>query len=147
MRHMLGVYMVVVALFIPCLVAGAEPLLVAVASDDPESTSPVSNFAAFSQYYLLFSGLDMVQVLRNPFLDKGPGGGPRVVEYLAQKGVGILVAGRFGPPMIDVMDRKGMRYFQYSGVAQDAVERAANHLKPAEKGDGGKPGDRGRTEK
>jgi predicted Fe-Mo cluster-binding NifX family protein len=112
-----------------------------VASDDPESTSLVSNFAAFSQYYLLFSALNMVQVLRNPFLDKGPGAGPLVVEYLAEKGVGTLIAGRFGPPMIDAMDRKGMRYFQYSGVAQDAVERAVNYLKPAEKGGGGKPGD------
>jgi len=130
MRHMLGVYVVVVALLIPCLAASAEPLLVAVASDDPESTSPVSNFAAFSQYYLLFSGLNMVQVLRNPFLDKGPGAGPLVVEYLAQKGVGILVAGRFGPPMIEAMDRKGMKYFQLSGIAQEAAERVAKSLRP-----------------
>ena len=142
MRHIIGVYVVVAALLIPCLAAGAQPLLVAVASDDPESTSPVSNVAAFSQYYLLFSSLNMVQVLRNPFLDKGPGAGPLVVEYLAEKGVGTLIAGRFGPPMIDAMDRKGMRYFQFSGiVAQDAVERVVNYLKPADRGGGGKPGD------
>ncbi len=90
MRHMLRMYMVLLCLLIPCLAAGAEPLLVAVASDDPESTSLVGNFAARSQYYLLFSGLNMVQVLRNPFLDKGPGAGPLVVEYLAQKGSGAF---------------------------------------------------------
>jgi predicted Fe-Mo cluster-binding NifX family protein len=127
---MVGVYVVVAALLIPCPAVGAEPLLVAVASNDVESTALVSDFAARSEYYLLFSGLDMVQVLRNPFLDKGPGAGPLVVEYLAKKGVGILVAGRFGPPMMDAMDRRGMRYFQYSGVAQEAAERVANSLRP-----------------
>ena len=44
--------------------------------------------------------------------------------------------------MIDAMDIKGMKYFQFSGiVAQDAVERVVNYLKPAEKGGGRKPGD------
>ncbi len=44
--------------------------------------------------------------------------------------------------MIEAMNRKGMKYFQFSGiVAQDAVERVVNYLKPAEKGSGEKPGD------
>ena len=76
----------------------------------------------------------MVEVLRNPFLDKGPGRSPLVVDYLAKKGVAILVAGRFGPPMIDAMNRKGMKYFQFSGVAQEAAERVVNYLKPAKSG-------------
>ena len=141
MRHTLRTCMVLIALLIPCLAAGAEPLLVAVASNDVESTALVSDFAARSEYYLLFSGLNMVQVLNNPFVDKGPGAGPLVVEYLAEKGVAIIVAGRFGPPMIYAMDRKGMKYFQFSGVAQEAVERVGN--KPAGKGGGEKPNDRG----
>ena len=122
-------------------------LLIAVASDDVEATSIVGQYPAFSRYYLLFSGLNMVQVLNNPFLDKGVGAGPLVVDYLTQKGVAILVAGGFGPPMIEAMKRKGMRYFQFSGVAQDAVERAVNYLKSAGKGGGEKPGDRGPAEK
>ena len=129
-RHTLWICALLPALLLPCLAGGAEPLFIAVASDDVESTSIVSNFAARSEYYLLFSGITMVEVLRNPFLDKGPGAGPLVVDYLAKKGVGILVAGRFGPPMIEAMNRRGMKYFLYSGVAQDAAERVVNYLKP-----------------
>jgi|GEM_PF-6103131 len=147
MRHTLRMCMVLAVLLVPCLTSGAEPLLIAVASDDVEATSIVGNFAAHSPYYLLFSGITMVQVLRNPFLDKGPGAGPLVVDYLAQKGVAILVAGRFGPPMIEAMNRKGMRYFLYSGVAQEAVERVVKYLKPAEKKGGEKRGNRGPAEK
>jgi len=120
-------------LLMPSLVKGGEPLLIAVASDDVEATSLVSNFAARCQYYLLFSGTDFVQVLSNPFLQKGPGAAPLVVDYLAQKGVGVVVAGRFGPLMIEAMNRRGMKYFQFSGVAQDAAERVANFFRPPKK--------------
>ena len=146
MRHTLWIC-AFLALLVPCLAESAEPLLIAVASDDVESTSIVGNFAARSQQYLLFSGITMVEVLRNPFLDKGPGAGALVVDYLAQKGVAILVAGRFGPPMIEAMNRRGMKYFLYSGVAQEAVERVVNYLKPAKKGGGEKPDDWGPAEK
>jgi len=114
----------------PFLANGAEPFLIAVASDDKEATSLVSDYAARSRYYLLFSGTDFVQVVHNPFLDKGPGAAPGVVDYLAQKGVGLLIAGRFGPFMIEALDKKGMKYFQFSGVAKEAAARAADFLRP-----------------
>lgn len=105
-----------------------ERLLVAVASEDREATSLVSDFAGRSRYYLLFSGTDFVQVLENPFLDRGPGAGPDVVEYLAQKGVGLLIAGRFGPLMTEALGRSGMKYFRFSGPAQEAVARAGGSI-------------------
>jgi len=120
-------------LLMPCLASGAEPFLIAVASDDVEATSLVSNLAARCQYYLLFSGTDFVQVVSNPFLQKGPGAAPLVVDYLGQKGVGVVVAGRFGPYMIEAMNRRGMKYFQFSGTAQEAAERVINFLRPPKK--------------
>jgi predicted Fe-Mo cluster-binding NifX family protein len=105
----------------------AEPLLIAVASDDKEATSLVSDFAGRSRYYLLFSGTDFVQVVQNPFLDRGRGAAPGVVDYLAQKGVGLLIAGRFGPLMIEALDRKGIKYFQFSGgIAPKKMRWAGN---------------------
>ncbi len=141
MRRMLWICAVLPALLLLPLANGAEPLLTAVASDGVESTSIVSNLAARSQYYLLFSGINMVEVLRNPFLDKGPGAGPLVVDYLASKGVGILVAGGFGPPMLEALNRRGMKHFLCSGVAQEAAERTAAYLKPKENSGGGNPQD------
>ena len=120
-------------LLMPFLGSGAEPLLIAVASDDQEATSLVSDFAARSRYYLLFSGTDFVQVVPNPFLDKGRDAASNVLDYLSQKGVGLLIAGRFGPFMIEAMDKKGMKYFQFSGVAKEAAARAADFLRPPQK--------------
>jgi predicted Fe-Mo cluster-binding NifX family protein len=113
--------------------SGAEPLLVAVASDDVEATSLVSQTAGRSRYYLLFSGTDFVQVLENPFLAKGPGATPSLVEYLAQRGVGVVVAGGFGPLMIEAMDKKGMKHIIFSGAAQEAAERVVDFLRPPKK--------------
>jgi len=115
------------------LTNGAEPFLIAVASDDVEATSLVSNFGARSRYYLLFSGTDFVQVVSNPFLPKAGEAAPLVVDYLAQKGVGVVVAGRFGPYMIEAMNRRGMKYFQFTGTAQEAAERVINFLRPPKK--------------
>jgi predicted Fe-Mo cluster-binding NifX family protein len=122
-----------VLLLLPSLASGAERLLVAVASDDVEATSLVSKTAGRSRYYLLFSGTDFVQLLDNPFLAKGPGATPSLVEYLAQKGVGVIVAGGFGPLMIEAMDQKGMKYIIFSGIAQEAAERVVDFLRPPKK--------------
>jgi predicted Fe-Mo cluster-binding NifX family protein len=122
----------------PVLVSAADPLLIAVASDNQEATSLVGNFAARSRYYLLFSQtLELVQVVQNPFLSEEERAAPLIVDYLAQKGVGVIVAGRFGPPMIKAMNRKEMRYIQYSGVAREAVQRVINFLRPPEGKTGG----------
>ena len=115
------------------LASGAERLLIAVASDSVEATSLVSKTGGRSRYYLLFSGTDFVQVLDNPFLAKGPGATPSLVEYLAQKGVGVVVAGGFGPLMVEAMDQKGMKYIIFSGIAQEAAERVVDFLRPPKK--------------
>ena len=108
---------------------GAEPSLIAVASDDVEATSLVSNTAGRSRYYLLFSGTNFVQLLDNPFLAMGPRATPSLVEYLSQKGVGVVIAGGFGPLMIEAMDQKGMKYIIFSGTAQEAVDRVPHFLR------------------
>ena len=119
-----------VLLLVPSLGGGAEPLLIAVASEGQESTSLVSDFAGRSRHYLLFSGTDFIQALQNPFLDKGRGAVPDVADYLARKGVGLLVAGRFGPFMIEALDRKGIKYFPFSGPSQEAAARVVNSMRP-----------------
>jgi len=120
-------------LLAPFPAIGAEPLLIAVASDSVEATSLVSKTGGRSRYFLIFSGTDFVQVLDNPFLAKGPGATPSLVEYLAQKGVGVVVAGGFGPLMVEAMEQKGMKYVIFSGIAQEAAERVVDFLRPPKK--------------
>ena len=133
-RQSLNLALAALALLVmPSLASGAGPFLIAVASDDVEATSLVSKTGGRSRYYLLFSGTDFVQVLDNPFLAKGPGATPSLVEYLAQKGVGVVVAGGFGPLMIEAMEQKGMKYFIFSGIAQEAAERVVDFLRKPKK--------------
>jgi predicted Fe-Mo cluster-binding NifX family protein len=120
-------------LLAPFPAIGAEPLLVAVASDSVEATSLVSKTGGRSRYFLIFSGTDFVQVLDNPFLAKGPGATPSMVEYLAQKGVGVVVAGGFGPLMVEAMEQRGMKYMIFSGIAQEAAERVVDFLRRSKK--------------
>jgi len=126
--------LVLALILMPVLASAADPFLIAVASDTQEATSLVSSFAARSRYYLLFSQtLELVQVVQDPFLDKGFGAAPLVVDYLAQKRVGVVVAGRIAPYMIEAMNRRGMKYFLFSGTAQAAAERVVNFLRPSTK--------------
>ena len=137
-RQSLNLALAALALLVmPSLASGAGPFLIAVASDDVEATSLVSKTGGRSRYYLLFSGTDFVQVLDNPFLARGPGATPSLVEYLAQKGVGVVVAGGFGPLMIEAMEQKGMKYIIFSGIAQDAAEQVVNSLRPPKKDEKG----------
>ncbi len=119
--------------FVPFPAQGAEPILIAIASDDVEATSLVSYSAGRSRYYLLFSGTDFVQTLDNPFLAEGPGVAQLLVEYLAQKGVGVIIAGGFDPLMIGTMDNKGIKYIIFSGIAQVAAERVIKLFPPQKK--------------
>ena len=120
-------------LLIPMAASGADSFLIAVASDDVEATSLVGSFPARSRYFLLFSGTDFVQVISNPFLSGGSEAASLVVDYLAQKGVGVVVAERFGPLMIQAINRKGMKYIQFSGAAKEAAEQVVISLRPPKK--------------
>jgi len=133
MKKLIRNLAILALILLPSLTSGAERFLIAVASDSVESTSLVSKTGGRSRYYLLFSGTDFVQVLDNPFLSQGPGGTPSLVEYLAQKGVGVVVAGGFGPLMIETIEQKGMKYIIFSGTAQEAAERVVNFLRPPKK--------------
>ena len=44
-----------------------------------------------------------------------------------------MIAGGFGPLMIEAMDQKGMKYIIFSGIAQEAAERVVDFLRPPKK--------------
>jgi predicted Fe-Mo cluster-binding NifX family protein len=46
-----------------------------------------------------------------------------VVNFLAGKGVTVVLAGKFGDKMIDAMKGAGMAYVEFTGIADDGVKK------------------------
>jgi predicted Fe-Mo cluster-binding NifX family protein len=106
-----------------------EPLvkqvtIIAVASGGNDAVSLISNTADRSPYYLIFADTgELLDVLDNPYSDKQGDVAPAVLSLLAQSKVDVIVAARFSAAMLAAMKARGIRYVQFEGVAQDAVDR------------------------
>lgn len=101
---------------------GAE--LIAVAADTNQASSLVGRSAVRCTYYLIFAGTgELPEVLKNPYRGQRRGAGASAVDFLARKGVTIIVAENFSPGIARIMHARGIKAVQYHGVARDAVTR------------------------
>jgi len=108
--------------------AGQEDgVKIAVASDNKNATSHVGTIAGRSPYYLMFDSTGkLAEVIENPYKNARGGAGPSTANFLAEKGVTIVIAETFGGKMINAMKRKGMTHFEFKGIANDAVKKVLN---------------------
>jgi predicted Fe-Mo cluster-binding NifX family protein len=107
------------------LSAGERPAgKIAVAAADKTATSAVVNQPASAPYFLFFDGEGkLLEAVENPYKNtENPG--PEVINFLAGKGATIVVAGFFGPKIIDIAKSKDMTPVAFKGTAQDAVKKA-----------------------
>ena len=106
--------------------AGQEVAVkIAVASNNKNTTSNVAAMAGRSPYYLMFDSTGKLsEVIENPYKDARGGAGPSTANFLAEKGVTIVIAETFGGKMINAMKSKGMTHFKFKGIANDAVKKA-----------------------
>lgn len=65
----------------------------------------------------------LVEAADNPYKDAGNAGIP-ALEFLASKGVKVLVAEGFGSRIVEVMKSKDMRPIEFKGSAIDAIKKA-----------------------
>jgi len=105
--------------------AGQEVVVkIAVASNNKNTTSNVAAMAGRSPYYLMFDSTGkLAEVIENPYKNARGGAGPSTANFLAEKGVTIIIAETFGGKMINAMKSKGMTYFEFKGIATDAVKK------------------------
>ena len=97
---------------------------IAVAADGQTPAAAVAAQPGRSPFFLLFDEKGtFVQALANPYKDQG-GSGISAVDFLASKGVTVLVAAGYGPRIVDVMKGKGIQPVELSGNAGDAVKKA-----------------------
>jgi predicted Fe-Mo cluster-binding NifX family protein len=113
------------ALVFPLLFFGSAAVadaatLIAVASDSNQATSLVSEDAGRCRYYLIFAGTgELLDVLDKPYSGSPYRQGPALVDLLVEKGITVIVAEGFGPPMIEAMKARGISYEQFRGIARE----------------------------
>ena len=105
--------------------AELENMKIAVAADNKTAKASVSNMAAKCPYYLIFNNKgELIEVIDNPYRDASRNAGPSAANFLAQKGIDIIVAESFGSKMVNTLENKGVTHFEFKGLAEDAVKRA-----------------------
>jgi predicted Fe-Mo cluster-binding NifX family protein len=105
------------------LAFAGEKEKIAVAANDKTPAASVSKQAGPSLFFLIFDGKgNLIETIANPY--KGGGGGIAVADFLAGKGVTIVVAQEFGNRIIEVMKGKGIRAVAFTGTAEEAVKKA-----------------------
>ena len=105
--------------------AELENMKIAVAADNKTVKASVSNIAAKCPYYLIFNNKgELIEVIDNPYRDASRNAGPSAANFLAQKGIDIIVAESFGSKMVNTLENKGVTHFEFKGLAEDAVKRA-----------------------
>jgi predicted Fe-Mo cluster-binding NifX family protein len=97
---------------------------IAVAADGNTVSASVADQPGRSSFFLLFDKQGaFVEAANNPYKGAQNAGIP-TMDFLASKGIKVLVAGSFGSRILGVMKDKGIRPVEFKGSAQDAVKRA-----------------------
>lgn len=125
MRTRLGVafMLLLMTLWTGTVLHAAEEPGIAVAAEGQTGSAQVSRQAARSPYFLFFNQQgDLVEAVANPYLQAAGGAGPRVVEFLAAKGVHTVIASEFGAKMTRAMKEKGIVFSIATGNVKDAVQ-------------------------
>ncbi len=105
--------------------AEMKKMKIAVAADSKTAEAFVSSKAARCPYYLIFDSKGkLTEVIDNPYEDASGGAGPSAANFLAQRGVTMVVAGNFGSKIINTLKNSGVTHFEFKGSVGDAVKRA-----------------------
>jgi len=96
---------------------------IAVATEGDTPAAKVSSQAGFSPFFLLFDqqGI-LLEAMKNPVQTGGMGSGTAVMDFLASKGVKVIVAEGFGSRIVQYITSKEMKQVEYTGNAAEAVK-------------------------
>jgi len=119
----------VVLFLVPAMTYAAQKnaAKIAVASNSKDAASSISSKAGKCPYYFIFDSKgELIEVIDNPYKDAQRGAGTQTADFLAGKGVTVIVAEKFGDKMIGAMRNNSMDYFQLNGAVNDAVKKVLN---------------------
>lgn len=124
MKNVIAACLWALLLATPVPVPAQQAPMVAVAANGNTVLASVGNQPGRSPFFLFFDGQGaFVTAASNPYKDAGNAGIP-TLDFLAGKGIKVVVAESFGPKIVQVMKDKGMRPVEFKGGAKDAVRKA-----------------------
>ena len=98
-----------------------EKIAVAANGQTPEAS--VSAQAGRAPFFLFFDeNGKLTEAIPNPAKDS-QNSGIAVADFVAGKGVTIVVAEAYGPQIVQVMKSKGIRAIAFKGSAEEAVKK------------------------
>jgi len=104
--------------------AQKDAVKIAVASNSKDAASSISDKAGKCPYYLMFDSTgQLIEVVENPYENAQRGAGQQTADFLANKGVTLIIAGDFGEKMIGAMRGNSTDYLQLQGTIDDAVKK------------------------
>ena len=107
----------------PALTQSKAPTI-AVAANGNTVLASVGSQPGRSPFFLLFDGQGtLAEAASNSYKDAG-NAGISTLDFLAGKGIKVVVAESFGSKIVEVMKDKGMRPVEFKGGAKDAVKKA-----------------------
>ena len=109
--------------------AGDSELKVAAATDDQEKNGLISMVAARAPYFMIFDkNGHLLETVVNPYTDAESGAGSKTVNFLAEKEVTVIIAGRFGRKMKAALKGSNITYIEQQGTVIDKVKEVT-HVK------------------
>ena len=110
-------------LFTGICAAGEPEIKIAVAADGQEKSGQISMEAGRAPYYLFFDGAgNLLETAVNPYVAAAGGAGRSTAQFLAQKKVTTVIAGRFGGKMAAVLKTLNIKYIEEQGSIIDGVK-------------------------
>ena len=123
MLRIMIIFITLVLMFPPCS-GGEEDIIIAVASDGKTLKDSVSQRAARCPYFLFIDGTGkLLEAVDNPYADTRGGAGVSAANFLAERNVTIVIAGRFGDKMKNVLETKEIAYFESQGIVEEAIKK------------------------
>lgn len=118
-----SIFIILAILFmVSSLAFAGEKEKIAVAANDKTPAASVSKQAGPSPFFQIFDGKGkLIETIANPF--KEGGGGIAVADFLAGKGVTVVVAEGFGDKIVQVMKDKGIKAIAFKGSVEEAVKK------------------------
>ena len=119
----IGLLILVVSFLIAGFVYAGQKERIAVAADEKMPEAAVSSQAGRSSFFLLFDEKGrFLEAISNPYTE-AKSRGVAVADFLAAKGVTVVVAGDFGDRIVEGIKNKGIRAVAFKGKAADAVKK------------------------
>ncbi len=117
-------FVAILSLFVAFNANSTEDIAsIAVAANGPGPEATISEKSGRAAYFLFFdNGGNFLDAEKNPFAGVPGGAGPKVAGFLSDKGVSLVVAGKFGTKMERALSSYKIKYISQTGVAHEVVQ-------------------------